>query len=236
MAQQHTIWILRADGAPLDEPLQFLREQGCEVHLFETIDPLIQACANPPASAGEATLLFSDIASNCQAAWGLRHRPPTHPLVARLGGPTDSEHAALLRLGVNGLLHPKDRPERLWTTLRAHWDHNAPSSRLEGPVLRIGAWSLIDHGWNLQHHRQTVRYLGVSERALLMCLFQTPGHVASIATLEAAVRGDWQAIRGRRPRDPNLRGVISQLRRRLKESQLPLPIEALRNFGYIWVP
>jgi DNA-binding response OmpR family regulator len=190
-------------------------------------------------------VLLADIASNCRAAQSARLAWPQLSLVAWHGQQVGPEQAALLSVGVDYVLRPGDPPALLVSVLlalayrRVHfgatvrpgllaqWDH-------AGGDLRIGPWRLVDLGWALEYEGASLR-LSVSERALLLCLFEAPGHVASHAELIAAVLRVWQPRRRAPIRDPRCRSTISRLRRRACGAGMPTPpIESLRDFGYAW--
>jgi DNA-binding response OmpR family regulator len=93
----------------------------------------------------------------------------------------------------------------------------------------------VDEGWRLVHRDSDPLRLTVSERALLLCLFEAPGHVASHADLIAAVLQVWQPRQQARIQDPRCRSIVSRLRRRARDAGLSEPpIESLRDFGYAW--
>jgi DNA-binding response OmpR family regulator len=186
--------------------------------------------------ASDAVLLMADTAANCRAARLAHALAPSLDLVAVMCQTRGSELAALLRVGVDWVMRPGDPPHMLVTVLRAlrlRRAHCAADAWTE-PAYRIGSWMLDDQGWCLRHDSGTSLRLTVSERAILLCLFDAPGHVASHAMLSQALVQAWQYVYARAPREPRPRGIISRLRWRGLRAGMEPPVESLRGYGYIW--
>lgn len=232
LAQTDNVWLHRLASAE------------CRVTRFTDASALRRAMARPDVREPAALVLLDDVASNCRAAQAARLTWPGLSLVAWHGQPVGPEQAALLSCGVDYVLRPDDPPPLLASVLAAlacRRDRfgaagllrHFPAPSREDADLRIGPWRLADLAWVLKHEDASLR-LTVSERAILLCLFDAPGHVASHADLVAAVLHVWRPQQVR-IRDPRCRSTISRLRRRAGAVGMPAPpIESLRDFGYAW--
>ncbi|MGB6006558.1 helix-turn-helix domain-containing protein [Castellaniella sp.] len=236
------VWALaQADSAWL----RSLVSVGCRVMSFPDAPALRRAAGRPGAGEPAALVLLADLASNCRAAQSARLAWPGLSLVAWHGQQVGPEQAALLSAGVDYVLRPGDPTDLLVSVLmalayrRVRFGATVPPGLFAQPGqagadLRIGPWRLADLGWALEYEDALLR-LTVSERALLLCLFEAPGHVASHADLIAAVLQVWQPRQQARIRDPRCRSIISRLRQRACGAGMPAPpIESLRDFGYAW--
>ncbi|WP_323018565.1 hypothetical protein [Castellaniella sp.] len=237
------VWVL----APADNGwIQCLTASGCRVVVFSDAAALRGMFLRPGTLAPDALVLLADVAVNCRAAHAVRSVWPGLILLAWYGQPVGPEQAALLSSGVDYVLRPEDPPALLVSVLlaldyrRARFGPDV-QPRPFVPVhqaaadLCIGSWRLMDQGWVLGYGHATALHLTVSERAVLLCLFEAPGHVASHADLIAAVLQVWQPRQQARIRDPRCRSIISRLRQRACDAGMPMPpIESLRDFGYAW--
>jgi len=237
-----TIWVL----APTDNGwVQCLASHGCRVALFpEALE--MRRTMRERAAAPDALVLMADVASNCRVAQSARLAWPGLVLVARHDQPVGPEQAALLSAGVDYVLRPDDPPALLVSVLlaldyrRARFGPDVPPrpfahTRTAAGALSIGPWHLMDQGWSLAHADAASLRLTVSERALVLCLFEAPGHVASHADLMAAVMQVWRPRQQARIRDPRCRSIISRLRQRVRRAGMPeLPVASLHDFGYAW--
>lgn len=235
-------WVLaQTDNTWLDS----LASAGSRLARFPDLAALRQAMGRRGAQEPAALVLLADVVSNCRAAQSARLAWPRLSLVAWHGQPAGPEQAALLSVGVDYILRASDPPALLASVLaalayrRVRFGATAPAGIFEsaaptGAALRIGPWRLADLGWVLACGDASLR-LSVSERAILLCLFEAPGHVASHADLVAAVQQAWQSRRQACLRDPRCRSTISRLRQRACEAGMPPPpVESLRDFGYAW--
>ncbi|HET8598064.1 MAG TPA: helix-turn-helix domain-containing protein [Castellaniella sp.] len=226
--------------------IRCLSDSGCEITLYAEYPALRGALVSAGPDDPDALVLMADVASNCRAALLWRQAHPDRSLVAWHGQPVGPEQAALLSAGVDYVLRADDPPGLLLSVLRGLSYRRArfgadvqppalAASRLIAPDPRIGAWRLMDEGWRLIHGDSAPLRLTVSERALVLCLFEAPGHVASHADLIAAVLQVWQPRQQARIQDPRCRSIVSRLRRRARDAGMAEPpIESLRDFGYAW--
>ncbi|MGB6242255.1 MAG: hypothetical protein WBF69_07210 [Castellaniella sp.] len=242
MMTDKAVWVL----APTDSDwTRCLASSVCRMQLFPESAALqkrlIQG-GQPP----DALVLLADVASNCRGAQSTRAVWPDLIMVAWHGQPVGPEQAALLACGVDYVLRPDD-PHTLLVSVLLALDYRRarfgpdvqprPFAQLSqaGADLHIGPWRLMDQGWSLGYEGAGALHLTVSERALLLCLFEAPGHVASHADLIAAVLQVWQPRQRARIRDPRCRSIISRLRLRACDAGMPAPpVESLRDFGYAW--
>lgn len=235
------VWMLAPDG---DDRVRYLRGLGWRVRHYQNRPVLRQALGQRGVPAGDVLVLMADVAVNCLVAEAVRADYPAMSLLAVLRLPNSPEHAALLRVGVDCILRQDDPPALMASALCAlayrgavrDGVRQAPfTPRTEADRLhRIGPWHLSDQGWCLRHRDGASLRLTVSERAVLLCLFEAPGHVASHADIRQAVR---QSGRRRVQDDRNLkcRDIISRLRARARAAGLrEPPVESLRDFGYAW--
>ena len=231
--QGRRVWAL----APEDNAdLQYLRSSGCQVSRCGSIEGAGRETIRAGMQACDAVLLMGDVAANCRAAWLARDMALPLDLVAFMGPARRGELTALLRVGVDWVMRQGDPPALLASVLRAlrlrRLDHAAGAAA--EPRHGIGPWTLEDQGWRLQHCDGASLRLTVSERAILICLFEAPGHVASHAMLNQALLQSWRHAYGRRPHDPKPRGIISRLRWRGLRAGMEPPVESLRGYGYVW--
>ncbi len=231
--QGRQVWAL----APEDNAdLQYLRAEGCRVRRCGSIEDAdreaIQACMQPC----DAVLLMADAAANCRVARLARDMGLPLDVVAVMGPARRGELTALLRVGVDWVMRQGDPPALLAAVLRALRLRRLDRTGVHatGPAHGIGPWTLEDQGWCLRHRSGTSLRLTVSERAVLVCLFEAPGHIASHAMLNQALLQGWRHAYGRRPHDPKPRGVISRLRWRGLRAGMEPPVESLRGYGYVW--
>ena len=184
----------------------------------------------------DAAVLMADTAANCRVAGLVRRMGLPLDLVAVMAHGRGSELTALLQVGVDWVMRQDDPPGLLATALRALQLRRQGGADDIRPWAEycIGPWTLADQGWCLQHRDGAALRLTVSERAIVSCLFESPGHVASHVMLVQALAQGWQQAGSRQPRGPNPRGIISRLRWRGQQAGMDPPIEALRSYGYIW--
>ncbi|MHA3904053.1 hypothetical protein ACTPOE_10990 [Castellaniella sp. WN] len=231
--QGRRIWAL----APEDNAnLRYLRAEGCRVRRCGSIEDADRETVRAGMLACDAALLMADAAANCRAARLARDMDLPLDLVAVMGPARRGELTALLRVGVDWVMRQGEPPVLLAAVLRA-----LRLRRLDrvvdmavGPAPGIGPWFLEDQGWSLRHRDGASLRLTVSERAILVCLFEAPGHVASHAMLNRALLQAWRHACGRHPHDPKPRGVISRLRWRGLRAGMEPPVESLRGYGYVW--
>ncbi|MDY0308550.1 MAG: helix-turn-helix domain-containing protein [Castellaniella sp.] len=214
--------------------LQYLRSEGCQVRRCDAIETYDRRTIQADLQACDAVLLMAGAAANCRVAQLVRDLGLPLDLVAVMGPARQGELTALLQVGVDWVMHQGDPPALLAAVLRALRLRRHRVTDVAGPQHCIGPWSLEDQGWCLRHGDGAMLRLTVSERAILVCLFEAPGHVASHAMLNQALCEGWQHAYGRRPRDPKLRGIISRLRWRGLQAGLQPPVESLRGYGYVW--
>lgn len=229
-----------------NDRVEYLASGVCRIVLFIDAAKLHSMLLRRENPAPDALVLLADIAVNCRVAHAARSSWPGLTLVAGHEQPVGPEQAALLSSGVDYVLRADDSPALLVSILRALAYRRAlfgadvqprpfvnPDQMNAG--LSIGPWHLMEQGWVLKYGDSARLSLTVSERAVLLCLFEAPGHVASHANLIAAVLQVWQPRQHARIRDPRCRSVISRLRQRARGAGLPEPpIESLRDFGYAW--
>lgn len=228
---------VRALASAGHQILRHLQATGWPVHWHEDMHAVCQGlAASGVRDAGVpcVVLLMADFATNCRAAEAIRALAPAVGLLAVLRHHGEHEQAALLLAGVDWFLHAQDQPARLVAMLRAlHQRHQRLAAAL--PLHAIGPWQLQDHAWCLVHEAGAVMRLTVSERALVACLFEAPGHVATHTILEAALRQAWQPSSAlHMARDPDLAGVVGRLRQKVRQAGLSLPVGCLRSYGYLW--
>lgn len=240
--EEQRVWVL----APGDDAwARYLKALGWRVDRFLDGPALRLALNHPGVRAPDALVLMADVASNCRVAEAVRTRYPALILVALLGRPTGAEPAALLRVGVDCILRPDDSPAQMASALRALGYRRALGDCAEQPqfsprfggdaIHRIGPWRLVEQGWRLTHQDGAFLRLTGSERAVLLCLFEAPGHVASHADIIGAVRQGWRPMTRTPDGDPKCRDIISRLRMRARVAGLrEPPVESLRDFGYAW--
>lgn len=231
--QERRVWALSpADNADL----RYLRAAGCLVRRCESIEALGREALRADMQSCEAALLMADAAANCRTAHLVRDMNLPLDLVAFTGPARRGEIAALLRVGVDCVMRQGDPPTLLagvLHALRLRRLDRAGSAPAES-AHAIGPWTLEDQGWRLQHCGGASMRLTVSERAVLVCLFEAPGHVASHAMLNQALMAAWRHAYGNRTHDPKPRGIISRLRWRGLQAGMEPPIESLRSYGYVW--
>lgn len=227
------VWALAPDD---NAELQYLRALGCQVRRCGSIEDADRETIRTGLLSSDAVLLMADAASNCRTARLARGMGLPLDMVAVMGPARRGELTALLRVGVDWVMRQDDSPALLAAVLRTlrlrRLDHAADAAGLARHG--IGPWTLEDQGWSLRHRDGASLRLTVSERAILVCLFEAPGHVASHAMLNQALLQGWRHAYGRRPHDPKPRGVISRLRGRGLQAGMEPPIESLRGYGYVW--
>lgn len=226
------LWAL----APNDNAdLMYLRKVGCRVRRYASIEHADRDTIRADMLACDAALLMADPAANCRAAWLARDMGQPLDLVAVVDSPRHGELMALLQVGVDWIMQQDDPPAMLASALRA-----LRLRRLEyiddaaSPVHGIGPWVLEAECWILRHRDGASLRLSVSERAILTCLFEAPGHVASHDMLDQALFHAWRHVSERASHDPRPSGIISRLRRRGRQAGMDLPLEPLRGYGYVW--
>lgn len=231
--QGHHVWALAPDD---NVELQYLRTKGCRVRRCDSIDAVDRHTIQRNMLACDAVLLMADAAANCRVARLARDMRLPLDLVAVMGPTRQGELTALLQVGVDWVMRQDDPPALLAAVLRALRlrRHNVAADLVTESEHRIGPWTLEDQGWRLQHHDGSSLRLTVSERSILVCLFESPGHLASHAMLNEALSQGWQHAYGRRPHDPKPRGIISRLRWRGLQAGMEPPVESLRGYGYVW--
>ncbi len=231
--QGRRVWALAPDD---NVNLQYLRTAGCRVRRCQSIDAVDRHTILRDMQACDAVLLMADAAANCRAARLVRDMGLPLDLVAFMGPARRGELTALLQVGVDWVMGQDDPPDLLAAVLRAlHLRrHHLAMDGVAEPELRIGPWALEDQGWRLQHCDGSSLRLTVSERSILVCLFEAPGHLASHAMLDEALSQGWQHAYGRRPYEPKPRGIISRLRWRGLQAGMEPPVESLRGYGYVW--
>ncbi|WP_157076514.1 helix-turn-helix domain-containing protein [Castellaniella caeni] len=232
---QRAVWVLARE----DDAYQLhMRARGWRLNCFAQPEALRAALA--PMAARQlaarmrpvAFILLADTGTNCRLAQFIRGLVPGALLVALARTHSSHEMTALLRVGVHWVLRYGDAPTLLAATVRALL---VQRGALKVRADQIDGWALADLGWSLRHRDSASIRLSVSERALLLCLFEAPGHLASHACIAESVAQAWRDVPGRNPRTPRMRSVVHGLRKRMASHGLPeLPIEPLHNFGYIW--
>lgn len=237
------VWIL---ASVEDGRVRYLLSCGCRIVLFLDALALRRTLRGRKTPAPDALVLLADVAANCRVAQTVRSGWVDLILVAWHDQPTGPELAALLSSGVDYVLRPDDSPALLVSVLHAldyrrmRFGADVQPRPFVGPHqtdagLCIGPWRLMDRGWVLRYKDAATLHLTMSERAVLLCLFEAPGHIAGHADLMAAVVQVWQPRQQARIRDPRCRGIISRLRQRARDAGLPEPpVEPLRGFGYAW--
>jgi len=231
--QGRRLWALAPDD---HAGLHYLRAAGCRVLSRPAADGMDRDRLRTDLRDCDAVLLMADAATNCRVAGLVRGMGLPLDLVAVMGHARPGEMTALLRVGVDWVMRQGDPPALLAAVLRTLRlrRQSAAGGLGGGPAHVIGPWALEDQAWCLRHAGGAALRLTVSERAILACLFESPGHVASHAMLMHALAQAWQPQEGRRPRDPKPRGIISRLRWRGLQTGMEPPIEALRGYGYVW--
>lgn len=230
--QGRLVWAL----APEDNAdLQHLRAEGFRVRRCASLEGFDRQTIEEAMRGCDAALLMSDAASNCRAAWLAREMGLPLDLVAFMGPARRGELTALLQVGVDWVMRQDDTPAVLAAILRAlHLRRFDRAGGAADTYHAIGPWALEDQGWLLRHRGGASLRLTVSERAILICLFEAPGHLASHAMLNQALLQGWRHARGRPPRDPKPRGIVSRLRCRGQQAGMEPPVESLRGYGYVW--
>ncbi len=230
--QGRLVWAL----APEDNAdLQYLRAEGCQVRRCDSLEGFDRQTIGDAMRGCDAALLMSDAASNCRAARLARDMELPLDLVAFMGPARRGELTALLGVGVDWVMRQDDTPAMLAAILRAlNLRRSDRAEDAADPRHAIGPWTLEDQGWLLRHRDGTSLRLTVSERAILICLFEAPGHLASHAMLNQALLQGWRHARGRQPHDPKPRGIVSRLRWRGRQAGMEPPVESLRGYGYVW--
>ncbi|MFV0282346.1 MAG: helix-turn-helix domain-containing protein [Castellaniella sp.] len=216
--------------------VRYLRAEGCRIQRYRSIADVDRKTLQAGMQDSDAVLLMADAAANCRVASLARdmERPPD--LVAVMRPAHRGELTALLRVGVDCVMRQGDPPSLLAAVLRALHLRRLDRSGAGAPAAShcIGSWSLENQGWCLRHGDGALLRLSVSERAILVCLFEAPGHVASHAMLDQALRLGWQHAGGPRPHRPRPRGIISRLRLRGQQAGMDPPVQSLRGYGYVW--
>lgn len=238
------VWVL---SPRQNDWLRCLLDQGYRLRRFERSDHFCREYRAMGIEQAAAVLLMADVASNCQAARGVRAQGHTMPLLAVATQATGAESAALLSLGVDHIVRPGDKPDSLLSLLRAldyRRTQTRDSAEPQTPVSidrragshRIGPWWLDEQGWRLVHGANAGLRLTSAERALLLSIFEAPGHVLSHEVLMAVLLKDWTTRRCRTMLNRiACRAVVGRLRARAQRADLPrLPLESVRDFGYIW--
>ncbi len=225
------VWALAPDD---NADLRYLQAAGCRVQRRASIEAVDRDAVRTDVQSCDTVLLMADAAANCRAARWVRDMGLPLDLVAVMGPTRRGELAALMRVGVDWVMRQGDPPALLAAVLRALRLRRLDHAEGQGPALAIGPWSLEEQGWRLQHRGGASMRLTVSERAILVCLFEAPGHIASHDMLNQALNQAWRHAYGHRPRDPKPRGIISRLRWRGLQAGMEPPVESLRGYGYVW--
>lgn len=211
--------------------MESLESSAMELSIYADADELCVALTDAGDQTGNVLLLMADVATNCRMAHWAGMRDMGLLRMALMTHFVSYEQSALLVAGVDWLVRLDETPEHMAAMIRA-WVLRHITSGLSH---EIGPWSLQAQAWVLAHESEGQIRLSVSERALLVCLFEAPGHVASHDTLMQALMQGWQeASRHIGDRQPRLRAVFSRFRQRSQDIGLNPPIESLRSFGYLW--
>ena len=232
--QGSRVWALAPDAHAY---LPYLRAAGCHVQSSTAVEPGERDRLRDSIRQCDVVLLMADAAANCRVARLIRSLNLPVDMVAVMGQTGPGELTAFLQVGMDWVMRPGDSPALLLAILRALRQRRLESSADTVPDigLSIGPWSLEDHAWRLRHRDGAGLRLTVSERAILLCLFESPGHIASHPMLTQALSQAWQHAYGRQSHGPKPRGIISRLRWRGLQAGMEPPIEALRGYGYLWV-
>ncbi len=198
----------------------------------------VQVCPDPTtqdleviAKTAHALLLDTDITQACTIAQAVRKKSKKILILAQMAHPRLSERTALLRSGVNMALPPEDDPVALTAVLNAIWIGRAPGSK----KMQIGDWKLENHGWLIIHKDTIGMRLTLSERALVLCLFEAAGNIATHAQLKHALAEARKHTRTRKAADPSIRHIFSRLKQRAEEYGLDVNVESISGYGYAWI-
>lgn len=212
-----------------------LRAGGFRLNHHVDQDSLYAGARQVPNAGGTVAILMGASAQNRNAAVWLREAQPSLGLIAMLQTGTEEEQMALIQAGVDWICPVGASNDLLITMLLSLWKRRMAHKPADDGSRQCGDWSLVENGWTLKGPEGRRVGLTVSERALLMTLFEAPGLSASYEELLAAVN---HALGSGPEADRKTRvGVmISRLRKKCQRQGVVLPIRSMQNQGYVFVP
>ena len=215
--------------------LDALRAGGFRLNHHVDQDSLYAEARQVPNANTTAAILMGESAQNRNAAAWLREAQPALGLIALLRSGTEEEQMALIQAGVDWVCPAGASNDLLIAMLLSLWKRRMAHRPVGGGTMQCGDWSLVENGWTLKGPEGQRVGLTVSERALLMTLFEAPGLSASYEELLAAVN---HALGAGPEADRKTRvGVmVSRLRKKCLRQGVVLPIRSMQNQGYVFVP
>lgn len=212
-----------------------LRAGGFRLNHYVDQDSLCAEARTVPDAGGTVAILMAASAQNRNAAVWLRATLPDLGLIALLQTGTEEEQMALIQAGVDWICPVGASNDLLVAMLLSLWKRRMAGKPAANAARQHGDWSLVENGWTLKGPEGQRVGLTVSERAVLMALFEAPELSASYEELLAAVN---HALGCGPETDRKTRvGVmISRLRKKCQRHDMVLPIRSMQNQGYVFVP
>ena len=195
-----------------------LRQFQWEARVFATLGGLH---SHLPGDAADLLVLQGPCAGIADLIGRLRHAVPGTPVVWQDGGPTAAERAAALDAGVDACVPAGMEPVE-WDALLRSLYRRARC----GP----GAWRVVASGRVLVGPAGERLPLTLRERAVLVRLFNAPGHCLHRESFFPAQARD--PLDGARRVDV----VVSRLRSKARRFNIELPLLAVRGWGYVLLP
>lgn len=220
--------------------LDHLNTVDVNTTLCNSFDDLVDLTSNQISiDTFDAVVLMSDPEENCKTAGYIAKYHPYAFMVALTRNYVNGELIALYLTGVSFILRPDDPEIQLYSLLQAYWLKNTHLEFVDRPADQLsysfGDWSLEDLAWVLCHKNGSRLSLSVSERALVLKLFNSPGGICAVETLEAELDAAWKTTGKGYDKQPSVCSIFNRLRKKAdQQGVLRPPVSSIRNYGYVW--
>jgi len=218
MLERGVVFVVQSDEIAGKNLAAALRQFRWDVRVFDSLAALQETLPRQPA---DLLVLRGPCAAMPELIVGLRRAAPGASVVWQACGASAAERAAALDAGVDACAPATTEPLEWDALLRSlyrrarrgmcAWRVVAPARLLVGPA-----------GERLP--------LTVRERAILVRLFNAPGHCLHRESFFPGAAGD--PLDGARRVDV----VVSRLRSKARRFNIELPVLAVRGWGYILLP
>lgn len=218
MWERGSVFIVRSEDVAGWRLATALRQFDWDTRVFASVDALLEHVSG---DAPDLLVVQGPCAGMADLVHRVRQAAPGARVVWQDGGATTAQRAAALDAGVDACV-PPDMELLEWDALLRSLCRRARC----GP----GAWRVVAFGRMLVGPRGERLPITLRERAVLIRLFNAPGHCLH--------RESFFPAQARDPLDSARRVdvVVSRLRNKARRFNIDLPLLAVRGWGYILLP